>query len=178
MQVKEIKITDIENIKIGHYSDIENGTCVSVIICENGMGAGSDIRGGCPASRENTLTATFTNTQILHALVLGGGSAYGLDAAGGVMKYLEEHQIGYPVGPGYVPLVAQADIFDLTCGSFDVRPDFKMGYNACINAYKEAYTDGCVGAGTGATVGKFLGMDYCTKTGCGSYAIQIGDIKI
>lgn len=176
--MKEISIKDIENIKIGHSTDVTNGTGVTVIISPDGAPAGVDVRGGGPASRETTLLDPRANAEVIHAIVLGGGSAYGLDAAGGVMRFLEEKGIGFPVGLGVVPLVVQSDIFDLGCGSFNVRPDQAMGYAACEGAYDGNYQDGCYGGGTGATVGKMKGMEYCTKTGCGSYAVQIGDLKI
>lgn len=176
--MKEISIKDIENIKIGNYTDAENGTGCTVIINENGMPAGVDVRGGGPASRETTLLSPTANAQVIHALVLGGGSAYGLDAAGGVMQYLEKKNIGFPVGKGVVPLVVQSDIFDLGVGSFDVRPDQQGGIKAAEGAYNNNYQDGCFGGGTGASVGKMKGMDYVTKSGIGSYAVQLGDIKI
>lgn len=178
MELKEISIKDIENVKIGNETDAANGTGCTVFLFEKGCPCGVDVRGGGPASRETTLLLPTSAAQVIHAVVLGGGSAYGLDASGGVMKFLEEKNIGFPVGNGVVPLVVQSDIFDLTCGSFNVRPDQKYGYNACVNAYKDNYQDGNFGGGTGATCGKFIGMDFCTKTGIGSYAVQCGDLKV
>ncbi len=178
MEFDEISINDVCGVKIGNETDFANGTGCTVIVSETGMGAGVAVRGGGPASRETTLLLPSSACEKIHALVLGGGSAYGLDAAGGVMKFLEERNVGYPVGKGVVPLVVQSDIFDLTCGSFDARPDWKSGYNACLNAYDGNYSDGCFGGGTGATVGKMKGMDFCTKTGIGSFALKLGDFRI
>lgn len=178
MKLKEISIKDIENVKIGNETDAANGTGCTVFLFEKGCPCGVDVRGGGPASRETTLLLPTSAAQVIHAVVLGGGSAYGLDASGGVMKFLEEKNIGFPVGNGVVPLVVQSDIFDLTCGSFNVRPDQKYGYNACVNAYKDNYQDGNFGGGTGATCGKFTGMNFCTKTGIGSYAVECGKLKV
>ena len=115
----------------------------------------------------------------MHAVVLGGGSAFGLDAAGGVMKYLEEKDIGFDVGITKVPLVAQSDIFDLTVGDPSVRPDHRMGYEAARIAFEAPnYRDGNAGAGCGATVGKLAGMETCMKTGIGSFALEEGDFRI
>lgn len=178
MELKEISIKDIENVKIGNETDSANGTGCTVFLFEKGCPCGVDVRGGGPASRETTLLLPTSAAQVIHAVVLGGGSAYGLDASGGVMKFLEEKNIGFPVGNGVVPLVVQSDIFDLTCGSFNVRPDQKYGYNACVNAYEDNYQDGNFGGGTGATCGKFTGMNFCTKTGIGSYAVECGKLKV
>ena len=119
---------------------------------------------------------------MIHAIVLAGGSAYGLGAADGVMKYLEEKGIGFEVGPSLkVPLVCQSDLFDLTVGDPYIRPDKAMGYDACLRAEENGtgnYRDGNFGAGCGATVGKFAGMDYCMKSGIGSYAVQIGELQV
>ena len=175
----EIPITDFEGIRIGQVENAEAGTGCTVLVCEEGMPAGVDIRGGGPASRETPLLNPLMAAQSIHAIVLGGGSAFGLDAAGGVMRCLEERDIGYPVGVTKVPLVVQSDIFDLTVADPMVRPDAEMGYEAARLALDEPnYRDGNHGAGCGATVGKFAGMDYCMKSGIGSYAVQIGELKI
>ncbi len=143
------------------------------------------MRGGGPASRESQLLSPLANAEFIHAVVLAGGSAFGLDAAGGVQKYLEERGIGYDVGVAKVPLVCQADLFDLTVGRSDIRPDAAMAYKACEGAYQDGsdgkpgnYRDGCFGAGTGATVGKICGMKRCTKTGMGSYAVRVGELEV
>ena len=152
--IKEIKITDIENIKIGNAENEKAGTGCTVIICENGAITGLDIRGGGPASRESELTKPFASAEVIHAVLLSGGSAFGLDAAGGVMKYLEERNIGFDVGVTKVPLVCASCIFDLRVGDYKIRPDAKMSYKACINAEKNNPQMGNFGAGAGATVGK------------------------
>jgi L-aminopeptidase/D-esterase-like protein len=176
--MKEILIKDIENIKIGNAENKEAGTGCTVIICENGAPVGLDVRGGGPASRESELLNPVAATEKIHAVLLSGGSAFGLDAAGGVMQYLEEHDIGYDVGITKVPLVCQSCLFDLTVGDPNIRPDKAMGYEVCENAMKNNYMDGNFGAGTGATVGKLYGVDRCMKSGIGSYAVQIGELKI
>lgn len=177
--MKEISILDIENISIGQVEDVEAATGCTVFISKNGMRAGEDVRGGGPASRESELLKPVANASTIHAVVLAGGSAFGLNAGGGVMRYLEEHGIGFDVGVTKVPLVCQADLFDLTVGNAFVRPDEAMGYAAAKKALEDPnYQDGNYGAGCGATVGKFCGMDYCMKSGIGSYAVQIGDLKV
>ena len=174
----EINIKSIHGIKIGQTENASAGTGCTVILAEDGMAAGLDVRGGGPASRESELMNPLAAAQEIHGIVLAGGSAFGLDAAGGVMRYLEERGIGFDVGVTKVPLVCQSDLFDLTVGDVSVRPDKKMGYEACVNAEKSNYRDGNYGAGCGATVGKFAGMEYCMKSGIGSYAIQIGKLQV
>lgn len=177
--MNEISIKEIKNIKIGQTQDVNAGTGCTVIICENGAPTGLDVRGGGPASRESELLKAEANAQFIHAVVLSGGSAFGLDAAGGVMQYLEEHGIGFDVGVTKVPLVSQACLFDLTVGDTFTRPDKKMGYEACVNAENGGnYQDGNYGAGTGATVGKLFNMDYCMKSGIGSYAVSVGELQV
>ena len=175
---KEIKITDIENIKIGNAEDEKAGTGCTVIICERGAITGLNVRGGGPASRESELTKPFASAEVIHAVLLSGGSAFGLDAAGGVMKYLEERNIGFDVGVTKVPLVCESCIFDLRVGDYKIRPDAKMGYRACVNSEKNNIQMGNHGAGTGATVGKILGIDFAMKSGLGFYALQIGNLKV
>jgi L-aminopeptidase/D-esterase-like protein len=177
-EMKEISIKEIENIKIGNAQKKEAGTGCTVIIAEKGAPTGLDVRGGGPASRESELLKPMAAAQAVHAVLLSGGSAFGLDAAGGVMEYLEEHDIGFDVGITKVPLVCQSCLFDLNVGDFRVRPDKKMGYEACVNAEKGNYQDGNAGAGTGATVGKMRGGEGCMKSGIGSYAVQIGELKV
>ena len=175
----EISITGITSVRIGQTEDAEAGTGCTVVICDEGMRAGLDVRGGGPASRESQLLNPLMSAQVIHAIVLAGGSAYGLGAANGVMRYLEEKDIGFDVGVTKVPLVAQADIFDLTVGDASVRPDERMGYEAACAAFEAPnYRDGNFGAGCGATVGKLYGMDRCMKTGIGSYAVRIGEFQI
>ena len=179
MQSKEIKITDIKGLRIGQAENAAAGTGCTVVICDEGMRAGLDVRGGGPASRESQLLNPLMSAQILHGIVLAGGSAYGLGTANGVMKYLEEHGIGFDTGFALVPLVAQSDIYDLSVGDASVRPDPDMGYEAARRAFEEPnYRDGNFGAGCGATVGKIGGMETCMKTGIGSYAIEIGELNV
>ena len=176
---EEISIGDIGPVAIGQTENAEAGTGCTVFISKDGMPAGLDVRGGGPASRESELLDPLAAASGIHAIVLSGGSAYGLGAADGVMKYLEEKNIGYDTGVARVPLVVQSDLFDLSVGDGSVRPDKDMGYEAARIALESPnYKDGNFGAGCGATVGKIAGMDTCMKTGIGSYAIRIGDLKI
>lgn len=176
---KEIPIHKVGNIHIGQTEDRDAATGCTVLISEEGMCAGLDVRGGGPASRDTHLLDPQTAAQTIHAVLMGGGSAFGLGAASGVMQYLEEHDIGFDVGVTKVPLVAQSDLFDLTVGRSDVRPQPEMGYEAARLAMEEPnYRDGNYGAGCGATVGKMAGMECCMKTGIGSYAIEIGPFRI
>ena len=177
--MKEIPVTDFEEIRIGQTENREAATGCTVFICDRGMRAGLDVRGGGPASRESQLLNPLTAAQEIHAIVLAGGSAYGLGAANGVMRCLEERGIGYDTGFALVPLVAQADLYDLSVGDPGVRPDEAMGYEAARIALQGPnYRDGNYGAGCGASVGKILGMGTCMKTGIGSYAVQIGELKV
>ncbi len=176
--MQEISITDIENIRIGSAENAAAGTGLTVFISEDGMAAGLDVRGGGPASRESELLKPLVAADKIHAVLLSGGSAFGLDAAGGVMRYLEERGIGLDVGVTKVPLVCQSCLFDLGFGKKEVRPDADMAYEACLNAREGNYRDGNFGAGCGATVGKLLGMEFCMKTGIGSFALQCGDLKV
>ena len=173
----EIPITDLEPLMIGQMEDKEAGTGCTVLVCRDGMRAGLDIRGGGPASRESQLLDPLTSAQFIHAIVLSGGSAYGLGTANGVMSYLEEHGIGYDTGVALVPLVAQSDIFDLSVGDGAVRPDADMGYQAAKYAFEAPnYQDGNYGVGCGASVGKIAGMDYAMKIGAIVVVNALGDI--
>lgn len=176
---KEIKVTEVGDIMIGQTENAEAGTGLTVFISKDGMPAGLDVRGGGPASRESELLDPLAAAQKINAIVLSGGSAFGLGAGDGVMEYLEKKKIGYDTGYAIVPLVVQSDLYDLSVGDSKVRPDAKMGYEAAKNAFENPnYKDGNYGAGCGATVGKIAGMDTCMKSGIGSYAIQIGELKI
>lgn len=176
--MKEVNISKIEGIKIGHAQDEEGGSGCTVILCEKGAFAGVDVRGGGPASRETELLKPVNMVEQIHAVMLSGGSAYGLDAGGGAMRYLEENNVGFDVGVGIVPIVCGASLFDLVVGDPKCRPDIEMGYQACKNATTDEPAEGNVGAGTGASVGKFLGPDYMMKSGLGTYAVQIGDLIV
>lgn len=177
--VKEISIKEIEGVSIGHAQDDEAKTGVSVLFFKNGAQTGCDISGGGPASREIHLTDSATADNPINAVVLSGGSAYGLAASDGVMQCLEEHGIGYNTGYALVPLVCQSCIFDLGYGKNNVRPDAKMGYEACKKALEFCDDSmGNVGAGTGASVGKLLGMKQAMKAGLGIHAVQLGELQI
>ena len=175
---KEISIQEIKGIKIGQSENQAAGTGCTVFLSETGMRAGLDVRGGGPASRESELLKPMAAAGAIHGILLSGGSAFGLDAAGGVMRYLEERGIGFDVGVTKVPLVCQSCLFDLGAADFKIRPDQAMGYEACVNAETGNYRDGNAGAGTGCTVGKLHGMEYSMKSGIGSYAVQLGELKV
>ena len=177
--LKEISITDIKGVSIGHEQNEEAKTGVSVLYFPNGAQTGCDISGGGPASREIHLTDSMTADNPINAVVLSGGSAYGLAAADGVMQCLEQHGIGYNTGYALVPLVCQSCIYDLGYGKSNVRPDAKMGYEACKKALEGTdQSVGNVGAGTGASVGKLLGMKQAMKAGLGIHAVQLGELQI
>ncbi len=177
--MREISVLDFEHLGIGQAQDAAAGTGCTVLVCPEGMRAGLDVRGGGPASRESQLLSPLAAAQTIHAIVLAGGSAFGLGAANGVMQCLEERGIGFDVGVTKVPLAAQSDLFDLTVGDPAVRPDPAMAYEAARLALDSPnYRDGNYGAGCGATVGKIGGMSTCMKSGMGSYAVQIGELKV
>jgi L-aminopeptidase/D-esterase-like protein len=161
-------ITDVPGIRVGHWTDRRAATGCTVVLCEKGAVGGVDVRGGAPGTRETDLLRPGTLVQGIHAVLLTGGSAWGLDAAGGVMRYLEERGVGWVYGAGPVPVVVGAVLYDLRLGRSDVRPDSEAGYKACRAARAGAFVQGSVGAGTGATVGKVLGMDRCLKGGLGT----------
>ncbi len=176
--MKEIEFTDIDAFQVGHAQDLEAATGCTAIICKQGATAGVDVRGGAPGTRETDLLDPVNLVEQIHAVLLAGGSAFGLDAAAGVMQYLEESGIGFDVQVTRVPIVCAAVLFDLTIGSHAVRPDKAMGYQACLNAGKGESRQGTVGAGTGATVGKILGPEQAMKSGLGCYGLKIGDLKV
>ncbi|HAG99068.1 MAG TPA: peptidase S58 [Ktedonobacter sp.] len=168
-------ITDIPNIRVGHDTNIAAGTGCTIIICDTPAIGGVDVRGGAPATRETDLLRPLHMVEEVHAILLTGGAAFGLDAAGGVMRYLEEHNIGFDVGVARVPIVPAAAIFDLGFASPSVRPDAAAGYRACEQATAETLAQGNVGAGTGATVGKLLGPGFMMKGGLGSASLRMDD---
>ena len=168
-------ITDVDGILVGHYTDLENATGCTVILCPpEGAVGGVDVRGPAPATRETDLLRPAHLVERVHAIVLTGGSAFGLDAAAGVMKFLDERKIGFETGVARVPIVPAAAIFDLGIGSATVRPNADAGYRACLDAKTGAVAEGNVGAGTGATVGKLLGPKFATKSGLGTTSQPIG----
>lgn len=176
--MQEIGICEVGGFRIGHAHDEQAATGCTVILCDECAPAGVDIRGGGPASRETPLLNPVAMAEGIHAVLLSGGSAFGLDAAGGVMQYLEERNIGFDVGVTRVPLVCQSCVFDLVIGRTDVRPDKEMAYRACENASNGMIEEGCVGAGMGCTVGKYRGKDYAMKSGLGTFAVQVGKVKV
>lgn len=176
--LKEISAAQLEGLRIGNAQNQEAKTGVTVLLFENGATLGVDISGGGPASRETPLALPLTADNPVHAIVLSGGSAFGLAASDGVMRYLEERGIGYQTGYAKVPLVCQSCIYDLGLGRADIRPDKEMGYEACVNAEKNQPLCGSVGAGTGATVGKLYGMARAMKSGLGIYGAEVGRLKM
>ena len=176
--MQPIEFSQIENFNVGHAQDLTAGTGCTVILCKTGAVTGVDVRGGAPGTRETDLLDPVNLVQQAHAVLLTGGSAFGLDAAAGVMAFLEERQIGFDVQVTHVPIVCGAALFDLNVGDPQVRPDKYMGYQACVNARQDETSLGNMGAGTGASVGKLLGMDRAMKGGLGSFAFQAGDLKV
>lgn len=171
-------ITDVRGIEVGHAQDENALTGCTVILCREGAVAGVDVRGGAPGTRETDLLHPDRLVDKVHAVVLAGGSAFGLDAASGVMRYLEENQIGLKVGTTRIPIVPAAILYDLGIGRADVRPDSAMGYRAAATASSDAPAEGNVGAGTGASIGKMRGMEYAMKSGIGTASIEIHGIVI
>ena len=176
--MQEIKITELDGFHIGSAQNETAGTGCTVIICEEGAVAGVDVRGGSPGTRETDALNPCNLRQSIHAVLLAGGSAFGLDAAGGAMRFLEEKGVGRDVAVTKVPIVCGAILFDLKCGDYRIRPDRQMGYDACTNAYMELPREGNFGAGTGATVGKAKGAEFAMKGGLGTACYQVGALKV
>lgn len=176
--VKEIPIMDVGGFRIGHAQNVEAATGCTVVLFDRMSCAGVDVRGGGPASRETQILSPVAHADAINAVLLSGGSAFGLDAAGGVQKYLEEQGIGFDTGVAKVPLVSQSCLFDLGVGRVDIRPDAAMAYEACQNAGYDAPAEGNVGAGTGCSVGKYRGMERAMKAGFGTYAVEVGPFKV
>ena len=171
-------ITDVRGIEVGHAQNVEALTGCTVILCRKGAVAGVDVRGGAPGTRETDLLNPVNLVQKVHAIVLAGGSAFGLEAASGVMRYLEEQEIGFDTGVAKVPIVPAAILYDLSLGRADVRPDSAMGYEAAASASSHAPGEGNIGAGMGASVGKIRGMKYAMKAGVGTFSLNINGIVI
>lgn len=172
---KRSTITEVAGIKVGHFTDARRPTGVTVILTEEGATAGVDVRGAAPGTRETDLLNPQNLVQQVHAIVLAGGSAFGLEAATGVVRWLEEHDIGFPTGPAKVPIVPAAILYDLVVGDAKIRPDAVAGYKACQAATTNAPAEGNVGAGAGATVGKLFGSNRAMKGGLGTAAIRLTD---
>ena len=167
-------LTSIPGFKVGHAQDFEALTGCTVILCPPNTVGGVDQRGGAPATRETDLLHPMHLVNQVNAILLTGGSAFGLDAAAGVMRYCEENNMGFGFGVGKMPIVPTASLYDLYIGDSSVRPDHDMGYQACLNASAEQCKEGNVGAGTGAVVGKILSLKMATKSGIGTASIDLG----
>lgn len=166
-------ILDVKGLKVGQAQDNEALTGCTVVICEEGATCGVDVRGSAPGTRETDLLDPINMVQKVHAVVLSGGSAFGLESTCGVSKYLEEKNIGFDSGVCKVPIVTGAVLFDLVVGDHKVRPDKEMGYKACLQASETELKQGNYGAGCGATVGKIKGPEYLMKGGIGSHSIKL-----
>lgn len=175
---KEISIASMKGFRIGHAQDEAHATGCTVILPDKKAICGLDVRGGGPASRETQLLNPLMSNDGINGLLLSGGSAFGLDAAGGVMKYLERKKRGVRVGDAIVPIVVGSCIFDLGCVDGSVRPGQRMGWNACLDSERNIERNGNVGAGMGATVGKVWGADRAMKSGLGCYAVQVGTLQV
>jgi L-aminopeptidase/D-esterase-like protein len=171
-------ITAVRGIQVGHAQNRRALTGCTVVICRKGAVAGVDVRGGAPGTRETDLLNPINLVEKIHAVVLAGGSAFGLDAASGVVRYLEEQRVGLNTGKAKVPIVPAAILYDLNLGQADVRPDSAMGYRAAASASSAAPAEGNVGAGTGASVGKIRGMKYATKSGIGTSSLDVNGIIV
>jgi L-aminopeptidase/D-esterase-like protein len=171
-------ITDVAGLAVGHFTHPQRATGCSVLLCPQGAVAGVDERGGSPGTRETDLLRPHNTVDRVHAILLTGGSAFGLDAAGGVMRWLEERGHGYPVGPVRVPIVPAAVIFDLWHGAASIRPDAASGYTACEAASAQPPAQGSVGAGAGATVGKLFGIERAMAGGIGTASVRAGGVTV
>jgi L-aminopeptidase/D-esterase-like protein len=171
-------ITDVAGIEVGHFTDTRRPTGCTVILAREGAVAGVDVRGAAPGTRETDLLSPTNLVERVHAVLLAGGSAWGLDAATGVMRWLEEQGIGMTVGPGRIPIVPAAVLFDLYLGDTSVRPDAQAGHAACAAASRAAPAEGNVGAGAGAVVGKIFGADRAMKGGIGSASVTANGVTL
>jgi L-aminopeptidase/D-esterase-like protein len=165
-------LTDVPGLRVGHFTDRRRPTGCTVVIAEAGAVCGVDVRGGAPGTRETDLLDPVDSVQAVHAVVLSGGSAFGLDTATGVMRYLEEKGIGFPTGSGRVPIVPAAILYDLGIGDWTIRPDAVAGYEAARSASTAPVPEGSVGAGAGATVGKLFGFAGAMKGGLGTASVR------
>lgn len=166
-------LTAIEGLRVGHAQDFNGPTGCTVILCPPNTVGGIDQRGGAPGTRETDLLRPMHLVEHVHAILLAGGSAYGLDAAAGVMRFLEERQVGFDVRVGVVPIVPAAIIFDLDLGNPAIRPNAELGYTACENATSEILAEGCIGAGCGARIGGMYGIEFACKSGIGTAAVEL-----
>jgi L-aminopeptidase/D-esterase-like protein len=171
-------ITDVAGIEVGHHSDARRPTGCTVVLARDGAVAGVDVRGAAPGTRETDLLSPTNLVDRVHAVMLSGGSAWGLDAASGAMRWLEEQGIGLPVGPARVPIVPAAVLFDLYLGDAAIRPDAAAGHAACCAAGRTAPAEGNVGAGSGALVGKMFGLERAMKGGIGTASVRAGGFTV
>jgi len=171
-------ITDVRGVEVGHFTDSRRPTGCSVVLTRGGAVGGVDVRGAAPGTRETDLLGPANLVSSVHAVLLSGGSAFGLDAASGVMRWLDEQGIGLDVGTARVPIVPGAVLFDLHVGDASIRPDAAAGYAACQATSSAAPAQGNVGAGTGACVGKMFGMEFAMKGGIGSAAVSVGGVTV
>ena len=178
-------LTDVAGLRVGHYTDARRPTGCSVVIADGGAVAGVDVRGAAPGTRETELLSPVNAVDRVHAVLLAGGSAFGLDAAGGVMRWLDERGVGIEVGtarggnaPIRVPIVPAAILFDLWVGDARIRPDAAAGYAACVAASASPPAEGSVGAGAGAAVGKMFGIERAMKGGIGSASLRVGGVTV
>jgi L-aminopeptidase/D-esterase-like protein len=171
-------ITDVAGIEVGHFTDTRRPTGCTVVIARDGAIGGVDVRGAAPGTRETDLLAPTNLVDRVHGILLAGGSAWGLDAASGVVQWLEEQGVGYPVGSARLPLVPGAVLFDLMVGDASIRPDAAAGYRACELASTRAPAEGNVGAGTGAAVGKVFGIERAMKGGIGTASVTVEGITV
>ena len=188
MTARAGSLTDVRGLRVGHFTETRRPTGCTVILVPDGAVAGVDVRGAAPGTRETELLSPLNAIEKVHAVMLAGGSAFGLDAAGGVMRWLEEHGIGVLVGPAQghepdrkairVPIVPAAILFDLWVGDASIRPDAASGYAACEAATTDPVAEGNVGAGTGASVGKLFGIHRAMRGGLGSASITVGGITV
>ncbi len=171
-------ITDVAGIEAGHFSDTRRPTGCTVILARQGAVAGVDVRGAAPGTRETDLLDPANLVDRVHAVLLAGGSAWGLDASAGVMRWLDEQGVGLQVGPGRIPIVPAAVLFDLYLGDTRIRPDAQAGYAACAAASRQAPAEGNVGAGAGAVVGKIFGAERAMKGGVGTASLTVDGITV
>jgi L-aminopeptidase/D-esterase-like protein len=171
-------ITDVAGIEVGHFTDARRPTGCTVILTRDGAVAGVDVRGAAPGTRETDLLHPSNLVDRVHAILLAGGSAWGLDAASGVMQWLEQNNIGLNVGFGLVPIVPAAVLFDLAVGDTKIRPDAQAGYLACVAAKRNAPAEGNVGAGAGALVGKLFGLERAMRGGIGTASVTVNGITV
>jgi len=171
-------LTDVAGLKVGHHTLKQRPTGCTVVLCEDGATAGVDVRGSAPGTRETDLLNPVNTVQQVHAVVLSGGSAFGLDTAAGVVRYLESKGRGYKTAHGVVPIVPAAILYDLGVGDAKIRPGAEAGFQACLNATTKTVEQGNVGAGAGATIGKMFGPAFAMKAGIGSASIRVGNTGV